>query len=121
MSVSTLSVRNAKLVLMEERLAALEARIRELETAARRPMRESLRCPMCGGRSIYGSTAKPGDWVLMFLGHKGSGLRKRAAVPCTADACATCGFVELHALNVAEETDMELLVTDDPVINSPYR
>lgn len=77
---------------------------------------------MCGCQDIYHSTASVGDWVLMFLGNKGSGFRRRAASPCSAHACGACGFVELHAINVDDEdNDLEKVVVAKDTSASPYR
>ena len=107
---------------MEERLAELEARIRELEAGQglRRPMKETLRCPMCGARTIYRSSGEIRGMLNMYLGMT-KGVFGQAVAFFQAHACSECGFAEFHADTTGydvTQTDIEVLVGGD---DGPYR
>ena len=86
-------------------------------------MKDSLRCPMCGGRTIYRST-EPANQVLMHLTST-EGIFSHATIPCGAHTCAACGFTELHA-DLADvdvdKTKLKVLEGEAPEDSgTPYR
>ena len=88
-------------------------------------MKDTLRCPMCGTRTIHRSTGRPGDLVMMYLGGVKTFLgRGQTTAPFYAHVCSDCGFAELHVdlEDVdTEGTDIETLVGKDPTPDTPYR
>ncbi|MFT5353444.1 MAG: putative RNA-binding Zn-ribbon protein involved in translation (DUF1610 family) [Polyangiales bacterium] len=114
-----------RIAALEARIPALEARIKQLEARERGPMKRSLQCPMCGGRTIHRSTSTADNFVLMHLG-RSKGLIQRTRAGCYAHGCAECGFVELHAKFEGvdiENTNLETLVGEADTNDSgtPYR
>jgi hypothetical protein len=124
-----------------DRITALELEVGELRAALAaertqiRTMRQTLRCPSCGGRRILHVRRING--ASAALGFPNALSLTEAAVswggvvegePLQVFACRACGLVEWHAPKLASvEADGETiveLVGDDPAAappSTPYR
>lgn len=124
----------------EERVAALEARVRELESllaaltsqveaqhSVRDSMRGHVRCPACGGRRILRATKVAdrdgGQQQPMAISTKGVFFPKVCGV-FECDVCAACGLVEWH---IADPSTIDLehdnigVISIDDESAGPYR
>jgi hypothetical protein len=92
-------------------------------------MRDTQRCPACGGgalihfRRIEEATQPYGNNHIEFgLGRRISWNNTKARAPLEAFACRACGLVEWHALNVDDVTADETIVFIEPAPGSgPFR
>ena len=127
--------------LRPDRIAALELEVGELRAALAaertqiRTMRQTLRCPSCGGRRIL--HVRRIDEASATLGFTNAlSLTKtslswggvEAGEPLQVFACRACGLVEWYAPKLASiEVDGDTiveLVGDDPAVgppSTPYR
>lgn len=124
----------------EERIRELEATVRELEAQvaalahaleARRErrdaMRETLRCPSCGGRRILRAKRVAdrdgGRQTPMAVSIRGLFFPEAHGI-FACDVCAACGLVEWHVDDPAaidtEHEDIEVIEIADET-GGPYR
>lgn len=87
---------SARLAYLEERLRALEARLEQEASARRGLMRETRRCPSCGGREILlAERLQPLHNIDLRVALEGT-FSIRSFGLMQAVICAGCGHAELQ-------------------------
>lgn len=120
-----------ELIALRERVAALESQLRELhELVAQsraggfRSMRDSRRCPACGGGALVhvrrASQASDAGVVPLGIVHVSRWTGVVAHGPLESLTCRACGLVELHVIDfTGVEADGKHVVAIDPEADPP--
>jgi hypothetical protein len=123
---------NARITALEARLAELMDEVDRLRAGRSRSMRETYRCPCCGGTKIlhFKNVKDIGqrglyDLALQKRHSVWSGVKEVGGV-LQAFACRNCRLVEWHAATLVDVTPdghdiVELDGSEPPPPGTPYR
>lgn len=110
----------ARLETLEAAVAELRAQLAAAPPGRMRAMRDTRRCPACGGGALLHfrnvrETVDGGDLAALGLTHEEGWLSYKPRAPLEAFACRACNLVEWHVIEFENVvSDGETIIAIDP-------